>query len=201
MSYQVFFNKSCKALNGRRISPDASGPSASAGEARRITAILRCAARRRHRQRQQQFFLGQLAQRHLVAVDPDELPLRIRRGRSPHRSQIQSRCRALTGNANPCMQRWQTSRGVASNRDRAPRTARGRLRKCKARLQVAQRAPPANPATEAIRARLIDTFKHRGLLGQARAIDEVWQAGCHGPRIIGPVPTPVKNESGASRCF
>ncbi len=34
-------------------------------------------------------------------------------------------------------------------------------------------------------AQLIDSLERRGLLGQAHAIDEVWRAACHGPRIIG----------------
>jgi hypothetical protein len=41
-------------------------------------------------------------------------------------------------------------------------------------------------------AQRIDALQHRAPSGQARAIDSVRQARCHGPRIIGPVPTPVK---------
>src|SRR5579871_4715500 len=44
-------------------------------------------------------------------------------------------------------------------------------------------------------------FEHRGLVGQSHAIDAVWQAGCHGPRIIGASPPCVKARVSASLCF
>ena len=107
----------------------------------------------------------------------------------------------LTGNANPCMQRWHTSCGTARITTLDPRAARVRLRKRESSPAACPRAPPANPATGANRRAHRLVRARASFPAQAGAIDEVWQVGCHRPRIIGLVTTPVKNESGASRCF
>ena len=194
VSYQVFFNKSCKPLNGCASRPMPRAFASASRSAR--AAILRRAAGRRDRQRQQQLFLGQLAQRYQTAVGAQNS-----RSESAARRLIAANSISLpplTGNANPCRQRWHISCGAARTATRAPRGPRP-ASKCEARTHDAS-GSARTPAAGATR-QLIDAFEHRGVLGQARAIDEVWQAGCHGPRIIGPVPTSVKNESGASRCF
>jgi len=84
--------------------------------------------------------------------------------------------------------------------DTDPRSARVRLCKCEVRLQhvpeLRQQIPQPGHCGE-----FVDSFELRFFLAQASVINEVWQVGCHRPRIIGLVTTPVKNESGASHCF
>jgi len=80
---------------------------------------------------------------------------------------------------------------LRANLDPRTRSARERIRKRKARVNDAARVREhVLEATQV--AEFVDTFQRRGIRGQLYAIDEVWRAGCHGPRIIGPVPTPVK---------
>ena len=52
--------------------------------------------------------------------------------------------------------------------------------------------PPINPAADASSLKRVRPLQHRPVFRQARAFNSVRQARCHGPRIIGCVPTPVK---------
>ena len=81
VSYQVFFNKSCNAVNGRVRSSDTPVRSSLFAVNRRVAAGLRRTANRDERQSQQQFFLGQIAQAHQAFICRVELALRILRAR------------------------------------------------------------------------------------------------------------------------
>jgi hypothetical protein len=77
--------------------------------------------------------------------------------------------------------------------DTDPRSARVRLCKCEVRLQhvpeLRQQIPQPGHCGE-----FVDSFELRFFLAQASVINEAWQVGCHRPRIIGLVTTPVKND-------
>ena len=171
--------------------------SSGAGARPQVSGVLQAAI---ERQRQQQFFLGQFAQRYRAFVHQINLSRRIR-GRLRF-----ARCKfnlALAGH------RQFESPADSADKPAAASPARRRVAPARPASNFANanraftdpRASANKSCNRDISLKRVDALQHRRICRQARAINSVRQARCHGPRIIGRGSHPCQNESGASLCF